>query len=154
MAKLPEGMNQTRTKNGWGNPVINYDYKGVKIYKSRNGWVIRYEVQMSETGNISADFSYGIDRLAGVPSKVEKYLQDPNYILDIKQGMFLLTEARKTELKNISRERVINEIQSMENYLTKYLQEKDWGKLASMADKMKQFTTRNAWVFEIKEVTV
>jgi hypothetical protein len=153
MATLPAGMKQVRTDNGWGNPSIHYDYKGVHIRKWRDSWTFRTEVQMWETGQISVTDSYGDYRLAGVPSSVEKYLQDPNYILDTQCGVFRLTEARKAELKAGARQRVMDEIQALENYLAQYLQEKNWGKLANTADRMNQFTTRHAWALEVEEVT-
>jgi len=153
MAALPEGMKQVRTKRSFGGgSSIHYNYKGVQIRKWRDSWTFRTEVQIWETGKISITDTYGDYRLARVPSSVEQYLQDPNYILDTERGIFQLTEARKTELKELARARVTEEIQALENYLTQYLQEKNWDKLASMADRMKQFTTRNAWALEVEEV--
>jgi len=150
MATLPAGMKQVRTDNGWGNPSIHYDYKGVHIRKWRDSWTFRTEVQMWETGQISVTDSYGDYRLAGVPSSVEKYLQDPNYILDTQCGVFRLTEARKAELQTLARKRITDEIQAMENYLAQYLQEKNWRKLESTAARMNQFTTRHAWALELE----
>jgi hypothetical protein len=153
MAALPAGMKQVRTANSWGNSSIHYDYKGVQIRKWRDSWTFRTEVQMWESGKISVTDSYGDYRLAGVPSSVEKYLQDPNYILDTECGMFRLTEARKSELQQLARGRVMDEIQAMEKYVTQYLEEKNWDKLASTAQRLSQYATRHAWALELEEVT-
>ena len=154
MAALPEGMKQVRTARSFGGgSSIHYNYKGVKIRKWRDSWTFRKEVQIWETGEISITNTYGDYRLTEVPSSVEQYLQDPNYILDTECGIFRLTEARKTELKVLARVRIMEEMQALENYLTQYLQEKNWDRLASAADRMKQFTTRNAWALKVEEVT-
>ena len=150
MAALPAGMKQVRTASTWGSPQIHYEFKGVRIRKSwRDGWAFCREELICETNTTRIVDSYGDYRLAEVPRSIEKYLQDPNYILDTARGWFRLTEARKTELKELARVRVMNEMESLENYLTQYLQEKNWDKLASAADRMKQFTTRNAWALEV-----
>ena len=154
MAALPAGMKQVRTASTWGSPQIHYEFKGVQVKKStRENWTFCIEVYVCETNTTRIANSYGDYRLAEVPRSVEKYLQDPNYILDTTRGQFRLTEARKAELKELARVRVMEEMQALENYLTQYLQEKNWNKLASMADRMKQFTTRNAWALEVEEVT-
>ena len=154
MAALPAGMKQVRTASTWGSPQIHYEFKGVQVKKStRENWTFCIEVYVCETNTTRIVNSYGDYRLAEVPRSVEKYLQDPNYILDTTRGQFRLTEARKAELKELARVRVMEEMQALENYLTQYLQEKNWNKLASMADRMKQFTTRNAWALEVEEVT-
>ncbi len=157
MAALPAGMKQVRTASTWGSPQIHYEFKGVQVRKSIrygcNSWAFRIEEFISETNTTRIVDSYGDYRLAEVPRSMEKYLQDPNYILDTARGWFRLTEARKTELKELARVRVMNEMESLEKYLTQYLQEKNWDKLASMADRMKQFTIRNAWALEVEEVT-
>ena len=154
MPALPEGMKQVRTTSTWGSPQIHYEFKGVQIKKStRDGWTFYREEYICETNTTRIANSYGDYRLAEVPRSIEKYLQDPNYILDTARGWFRLTEARKAELKELARVRVMEEMQALENYLTQYLQEKNWDKLASMADRMKQFTTRNAWALEVEEVT-
>ena len=153
MAKLPAGMKQVRTDNGWGNPSIHYDYKGVKIRKWRDSWSFSTEVQIWETGQISVEYSYGDYRLAGVPASVERYLQDENYVLDTERGIFRLTEARRAELQGLARKRITDEIQAMENYLAQYLQEKNWRKLEATANRMNPFTTRHAWALEVEEVT-
>ena len=154
MAALPAGMKQVRTASTWGSPQIHYEFKGVQVRKStREDWTFYIEVYVCETNTTRIVNSYGDYRLAEVPRSVEKYLQDPNYILDTTRGQFRLTEARKAELKELARVRVMEEMQALENYLTQYLQEKNWNKLASMADRMKQFTTRNAWALEVEEVT-
>lgn len=152
MATLPAGMKQVRTATPWGSTQVHYEYKGVKIRKWRDSWTFRTEVQIWETGKIFIEDSYGDYRLAGVPSSVEKYLQDENYILDTTQGIFRLTEARKAELKNGARERVLGEIQAMENYLAEYLQEKNWHGVAKMAQRLTEFTHRHAWALESEEV--
>ena len=153
MATLPAGMKQVRTASSWGNPSIHYDYKGVQIRKRRDSWTFRAEFQIWETGKISIEDSYGDYRLAGVPESVERYLQDENYVLDTECGIFRLTEARKAELKEGARKRVLDEIQAMENYLAQYLQEKNWRKLESTANRMNQFTTRHEWALQTEEVT-
>jgi len=152
MAALPAGMKQVRTQNSWGSPSVHYEYKGVKIRKWRDSWTFRTEVQIWETGKISITDSYGDYRLVGVPSSVEKYLQDENYILDTESGIFRLTETRKAELRELARQRVIEEVQAMENRLSQYLQEKEWRKLADLSMRMAEFTNRHAWALEIEEV--
>ena len=154
MPALPEGMKQVRTTSTWGSPQIHYEFKGVQIKKStRDEWTFCKEEYICETNTTRIAYSYGDYRLAEVPRSIEKYLQDPNYILDTTRGWFRLTEAKKAELRELARVRVMEEMQALENYLTQYLQEKNWNKLASMADRMKQFTTRNAWALEVEEVT-
>jgi hypothetical protein len=153
MATLPTGMKQVRVMNTWGSPSTHYDYKGVQIRKWRDSWTFRTEVQIWETGKISITDSYGDYRLSGVPSSVEKYLQDPNYFLDTAHGIFRLTETRKAELRELARQRVMDEVQAMENLLAQYLQEKNWDRLASTAIRMNQFTTRQAWALELQEVS-
>lgn len=153
MATLPAGMKQVRTASSWGNTSVHYDYKGVQIRKWRDSWTFRTEVQHWESGKIFVTDSYGDYRLAGVPSSVEKYLQDANYILDTECGIFRLTEARKAELKDIATKRILDEMQAMENYLAQYLEEKNWHKLAQMATRMTEFTSRHAWALELEEIT-
>jgi len=154
MAKLREGMKQVRTPHTWGKTSTHYEYKGVRIRKHRDSWTFGREVQMMETGKIVVSDGYADCRLTGAADIVEIYLKNPNYILDTACGVFRLSEVRKSELKTGARQRVMDEMKALEDYLTQYLQEKNWDKLASMADRMKQFTTRNAWVFEVEDVTV
>ena len=154
MATLPAGIKQVRTQNIYGTTRVSYVYKGARIEKSRGDWTIRTEYISNETGRVNISDSYASFKLAGVPERVEEFLQDENYFLDETCGVFRLTESRKQFIRENARKRTEEAIAETEKTLAECLENKDWKHLADYSSRLVQYIERNKWTLENQEVTV